>query len=91
MVINSTNINKTNYHHSTELTEHKNTMTYGVGNPGPVIPIFITGFPTAIHILVNDEKHVHICFHSQRSHNITKKNDNMNMDNTIARSMNARS
>jgi hypothetical protein len=51
-----------------------------MGNPGPVIPIFITGFPTAIHILVNDEKHAHIRFHSQRSHTITKMNDNMNMD-----------
>ena len=64
MVINSTNINETNNHHSTELTEHKHTTTYGVGNPGPVIPIFITGFATAIHILVNDEKHAHIRFHS---------------------------
>jgi hypothetical protein len=91
MVINSTNINKTNNHHSTELTEHKITTTYGMGNPGPVIPIFITGFPTAIHILVNDEKPAYIRFHSQRSHTITKMNDNMNMDNIIARSMNARS
>jgi len=62
-----------------------------VGNPDPVIPIFITGFPTAIHILTNDEKPARIRFHSQRSHTITKMNDNMSMDNTIARSMNARS
>ena len=57
----------------TELTEHINPRTYGVGNPGPVIPIFITGFPTAIHILANDEKPAYIRFHSQRSHTIKKK------------------
>ena len=37
MVYNSTNINKKNTKHLilTYLTEHKKTMTYDVGNPGP--------------------------------------------------------
>jgi hypothetical protein len=37
MVTNSTNINKTNNLPIilTELTEHKKTTTYDVGNPGP--------------------------------------------------------
>jgi hypothetical protein len=30
IVNNSTNINKTNYHHLPSLTEHKKTMTYGI-------------------------------------------------------------
>jgi hypothetical protein len=34
-VNNSTNINKTNNHLSPQLTEHKKTMTYGIGNLGP--------------------------------------------------------
>jgi hypothetical protein len=35
MVINSININKTNNHLSSWLTEHKKIKTYDVGNPGP--------------------------------------------------------
>jgi hypothetical protein len=35
MVIISININKTNNHLSSELTEHKREMTYDVGNLGP--------------------------------------------------------
>ena len=37
MVINSTNINKTNKFtlNLTEFTEHKKTTTFGFGNPGP--------------------------------------------------------
>ena len=34
MVNNSTNINKTNVCLSPQLTEHKKTTTYDVGNPG---------------------------------------------------------
>ncbi len=35
MVINFTNINKTKNHLSSELTEHKKTTTYDVGNSSP--------------------------------------------------------
>jgi hypothetical protein len=34
MVEDSTNINKMNIHFSLQRTEHKNTTTYDVGNPG---------------------------------------------------------
>jgi hypothetical protein len=35
MVNNSTDINKKNNHLSHQSTEHKETMTYDIGNPGP--------------------------------------------------------
>jgi hypothetical protein len=35
MVNNSTNIIKTNNHHSAQITEHKKTTTYDIGNSGP--------------------------------------------------------
>jgi len=34
MVINSTNINKTNNHLSPQIIEHNKTTTYGDANPG---------------------------------------------------------
>ena len=43
----------------------------------------------AIHIQKNDKKPTYICFHSKKPHTITKMNDNMNMDNIIARSTGA--
>ena len=35
VVNNFTNINKTNNYLSPQITEHKKTVTYGIGNPGP--------------------------------------------------------
>ena len=43
-----------------------------------------------IHVKIKDKKPPQIRFHSKRLHVITKKNDNINMDSTIAGSMNAR-
>ena len=34
---------------------------------------------------------VYICFHSMKPHTVTKMNDNINIDRTIAGSMNAHS
>jgi hypothetical protein len=37
MVNNSTNINKTNNNLSPQTNEYEKTMTYDIGNPGPVL------------------------------------------------------
>ena len=42
----------------------------------------------AIHVKIKDKKPPQILFHSKRPHVITKKNDNINMNSTIAGSMN---
>jgi hypothetical protein len=48
--------------------------------------------PSAIHIKTNDEKPAQIRFHAKRPYNtITKMNDNINMESTIAGTMDARS
>ena len=44
----------------------------------------------AIHVKIKDKKPAQIRFHSKRPRVITKKNDNINMNSTIAGSMNAR-
>ena len=47
MVNNSTDINKKNNHLSHQSIEHKETMTYDVGNPGPVAGFkLVKGIPT---------------------------------------------
>jgi hypothetical protein len=61
-------------------------MWWGQTGPwDPNLPLLITGAPTAILT-----KPAQIRFHSKRPHTITKLNDNINMDNTIAGSINVR-
>ena len=45
--------------------------------------------PTATYMNKQLKKNANIRFHSKRPHTITKMNDNINMDITIARSVNA--
>ena len=44
-----------------------------------------------MHIQTNANKNAHIRFHSKTPHRVTKKNENLNMDNTITGSINIRS
>jgi len=44
----------------------------------------------AIHVCTNDKKPEQIRFYAKRPNTIAKMNDNINMDRTIAGSMNAR-
>jgi hypothetical protein len=99
MAINSTNMNKTNTHLSPQLTDHKNTTSYNVGNTGPdgiqSINCISTTLSWQLDIkrkgIYNQtiENPVHIHFHSKRLHIITNINGNINTNSTIADSMNA--
>jgi hypothetical protein len=100
MVINSTNIKKTNNHLSHERSEktleiqvltrdrHNNVaeLNWLMGSQS---------FPLDNSIgntYKNNEKPAQIRFHAKRPYNtITKMNDNINMESTIAGTMNARS
>jgi len=80
-------------------------MTYGIGNPGPVlglaqksgsvkpvneIPTLLDNWILNSNIDINNNKNpAKIYFHSKIPHTITKINDNINMNSTIAGSVNA--
>jgi hypothetical protein len=57
----------------------------------PKSPLLITGSQAVMHIQTNANKNAHIRFHSKTPHRVTKKNENLNMDNTITGSINIRS
>jgi hypothetical protein len=56
---------------------------------GPNPPLLIVRSPTAIHLKTNDKRTLKIRFPSKRLHTVTKINDNININSTIAGSKNA--
>ena len=99
MVNNSTNINKTNNHLSSELTEHKKKRgitTYDIGNPDPglghtqkcggVKPSPLDNWISNGNAFIKKsiKTRAQIRVRSKRPHTITTINANINMDSTIA-------
>ena len=74
------------------LNRHKNVKLVN-GIPIATSPCdnWISNGNTYIINKLYDNKNTQIHFHSNRPHTITKMNNNINMDSTIAGSMNARS
>ena len=72
-------------------------MTYGIGNKGPGLGQAqkcgsrLINPPPLITDNTDINKPAQIHFHSKRTHTITKMNDKINMDSTIAGSVNVHS